>query len=409
MISSSHHRSLEQARVWIFSAICFALPMRASFIYVFSALLLLIWVVEGHWREKISEIFRSRLCLAFLVYYSVFILAMLWTENTAEGWQMVDRQTPVLLFLLFWSSADPRYRERYISAFLAGLCVCAILAHYNWLQLYWFPDWPRGVRVKKSPTDTAPFVDWIMYAPILALGIYFALRRAVFSMSLRDRVPAMLIACLLVSNLSFSGGRAGMVMFAILGIALVFEKIKARVKALLVSVILLPLIFCAGYGMQEHFANRVDQAVSDIRTFEQNPNTSLGWRIIYWTTTFKIIGEHPLLGVGSGDFQEEYVSAKTARWKESPDTFNPHNQFLMTWVTTGLLGLASLLFIFYYSARSGYDMRMYSVLIGFAVIFLFESYLWRSNTALTFSIIIAALANKEKADIARSKPGSPYI
>jgi len=217
--------------------------MKASFVYVLSGLLLLVWLAEGGIAEKIKNILRSRVCLAFLAYYLVFLLAMLWTEDATTGWRMVERQKPFLLFLLYWSSAEPEYRERYISAFIAGLIVCAVLAHYNLMQLYWFPDWPRGVRVFKSIGDTAPFVDRIMYAPILALGAYFSLHRAVFSISMSSRLCAIGITSLLLSNLSFSGGRAGMVMFIVLCIALVFQRIAARRKALVICAVFLPLFF----------------------------------------------------------------------------------------------------------------------------------------------------------------------
>lgn len=392
MIFSPSSSSLAQARIWIFSAICFVLPMKASFIYILSALLLLVWIAEGQWLEKIREVLRSKLCLTFIAYYCVFILAMLWTENTAGGWQMVDRQTPLLLFLLFWSSAEPQYRERYISAFLAGLSVCAVLAHYNWIQLHWFPEWPRGVRVFKSEGDTAPFVDWIMYTPILALGAYFSLHRVLFDIGMRSRILAIGFTILFLSNLAFSGGRAGMVMFATLFTALIFERVKARGKALLLCVALLPIIFFTAYNTQSHFAKRVDSAVTDIRNFQENPNTSLGLRIVFWRTSFQLFLQNPILGVGSGDFPKEYAQIKPAYWKGTPDTFNPHNQFLMTAATTGLLGFTALFCIFYFAVSSRSDMRTVSVLIGFAVICMFESYLWRSNTALTFSAILAILA-----------------
>ncbi|HJV72612.1 MAG TPA: O-antigen ligase family protein [Noviherbaspirillum sp.] len=402
--------SLAQARVWIFTAICFVLPMKASFIYVLSALLLLVWIAEGRWLEKIEEVLRSKLCLAFIAYYCVYVLAMLWTENAAAGWHMVDRQIPILLFLLFWSSAEPQYRERYISSFLAGLSVCAVLAHYNWIQLHWFPDWPRGVRVFKGAEDTAPFVDWIMYTPILALGTYFSLHRVVFEVDMRSRVLAIGLTILFLSNLAFSGGRAGMVMFAALCIALVFERIKARGKALLICVVLLPIIFFATYSTQSHFANRVDNAVNNIRTFQEDPNTSAGLRIVFWATSFQLFLQNPVLGVGSGDFTEEYARIKPAYWKGTPDTVNPHNQFLLTAATTGLLGLTALLSIIYFAAFSGNDMRIRSVLIGFAVVCMFESYLWRSNTALTFSAILAVLvAQPNSRNWNASKAMNPAI
>jgi O-antigen ligase len=391
LIFSQNKLFSKQMRVWLLSAICFALPMKASFVYVLSGLLLLVWLAEGGIAEKIKNILRSRVCLAFLAYYLVFLLAMLWTEDATTGWRMVERQKPFLLFLLYWSSAEPEYRERYISAFIAGLIVCAVLAHYNLMQLYWFPDWPRGVRVFKSIGDTAPFVDRIMYAPILALGAYFSLHRAVFSISMSSRLCAIGITSLLLSNLSFSGGRAGMVMFIVLCIALVFQRIAARRKALVICAVFLPLFFFSAYNTSGFVAERIDNAIADIRVFDKNPNTSVGQRLVYWTTSFQLFIRNPVIGVGSGDFQKEYAKIKPERWQATPDSYNPHNQFLMTAALTGLIGLMLLLFIFYSAAVSGNDARTKTVLIGFAAVCMFESYFWRSNTALTFSAILAAL------------------
>jgi O-antigen ligase len=385
-----------QMRIWLFSAICFVLPMKASFVYVLSALLLIVWLLEGRLAEKIGAMFRSKLCLAFVAYYVVFIVAMLWTEDVAKGWAMVDRQTPFLLFLLYWSSAEPAYRERYISALIAGLGVCALLANYNLLQMHVLTEWPRGLRVVKDLNDTAPFVDRILYTPILALGAYFSLSR-VFTSVGKTRVIALVMACLLIFNLSFSGGRSGMVMFGAMCVALAFEHIRKRGWAIFICVVVLPLLLLSAYKTQSYFAQRIDYAISDVQEFNQDPNTSVGLRIVYWTTSFHVFMQHPVLGVGSGDFQKEYTLAKPAKWASTPDSFNPHNQFLMTAVTTGMLGLVLMLGMFYFAGTSRSDTRMISVLIGFAVVCLFESYLWRSNTALAFCAVVAALATKQKA------------
>jgi O-antigen ligase len=384
------------ARIWLFTAICFVLPMKASFVYVLSAFLLVVWLLEGRFAERLRAISQSKLCLAFLAYYMIYIVAMLWTEEIAKGWAMVDRQTPFLLFLLYWSSAEPEHRERYISALIAGLGVCALLANYNLLQMHWFTQWPAGIRVVKDPFDTAPFVDRILYTPILAAGCYLCLSR-IFKTTGTARAIAIAMACLLIFNLSFSGGRSGMVMFVAMFILFVFEHIKKRALAMLICVIVLPTVFVTAYKTQAYFAERVDVAIADMRAFNDNPDTSVGLRLVYWTTSFHVFAAHPLLGVGSGDFQKEYTAAKPAKWAMTPDSFNPHNQFLMTAVTTGLLGLSLLLAIFYLAAKAGVDVRMTSFLIGFAIVCLFESYLWRSNTALAFCAMVAVLANKNKA------------
>ncbi len=394
--SSPFRLNLYWIRVWLLSAICFVLPMRVSFIYILSFILLIVWIAEGGLRNKIKEVSQSRLCRAFAAYYCVFIIGMIWTSNVPAGWQMVDRQTPFLLFLLYWSCVDPRFRERYVQAFIAGATVCALLAHYNLLQLTLFPEWPHGIRVDKSSEDTAPFVDRIMYAPILALATYFCMRYALFSQTFNTRIFAVAVSGILLSNLLFSGGRAGMTMFAALAVILVFEKVKALGKAMAISCVLFTLMFYSAYKVSDYFAERIDAGITDIKSFNENPNTSVGQRLVYWTTSFKLFTNNPLLGVGSGDFQEEYARIKPKRWEATPDSFNPHNQFLMTAATTGVLGLSFLLLIFYYAIQYRVDKRTLALMIGFAVVCLFESYLWRSNTSLTFAVMIAALTFKEE-------------
>lgn len=386
---------LLQARIWLFSALCFVLPMKVSFAYSLSALLLIVWLLEGDYVRRFKAILQSPLCLAFLAYYVVYIVALLWTEDVAKGWAMVDRQTPFLLFLLYWSSVEPEYRERYISALIAGLGVCALLAHYNYLQLHGFPEWPAGIRVVKDPLDTAPFVDRILYTPILALGAYFCLSR-VFDSRGTARAIAVVMALLLISNLSFSGGRSGMVMFVALFVSLVFERFKRKGLALIICIVVIPAAFLAAYKTQSYFAQRVDAVVADLQEFHQNPDTSVGLRLVYWTTSFHVFAAHPFIGVGSGDFQKEYTLAKPEKWAATPDSFNPHNQFLMTAVTTGSVGLGLLFLIFLLAGRARHDVRMVSFLIGFAVVCMFESYLWRSNTAMAFCLMVAVLINKKK-------------
>jgi len=404
---STRESRLAQLRMILFCGMCFVLPMKASFVYSFSLLLLLVFLFEGQLGKKFAAIRSSPLCLAMVAYCVVVLLSMLWSENIQDGWRMVRRQIPLLLFLLYWTSAEARFRERYLTAFLAGLLVCAVLAHYNWLQLYFFPDWPRGIRVDKTPFDTAPFVDRIMYAPALALGSYLALRRLLGAPGLRGRLVWLVFSAALISNLLFSGGRAGMVMFAAMCVALIFERVRARGKALVVSMLLLPLVLWGAYQSSDYFAQRVNEAVHDFRIFEDNPNSSVGLRIVYGVTSFKIFLEHPWIGVGAGDFEEQYAHSKPRQWSNTEDPFNPHNQYLLTAATTGLLGLTALLAIFVTAVRSRRDARTIALLLGYGVVFLFESYLWRSNTALIFSSMLAVLVLGRNEAMPPTRPAAP--
>lgn len=385
---------LRNAQVLLLAAICFALPMRVSYVYTLSGLLLIVWLLQGGLTARLREIMHSRLCMAFVCYYAAFMLAMLWTENVASGWRMVARQTPMLLFPLYWGSSDPSKREKYINAFILGVGVCAILAHYNFFQYNFFSTWPSGIGVDKTPGDTAPFVDRIMYTPILALGAYFGLQRTFSPSRTIVRYAIGVSTCLMISNLLFSGGRAGMVMFLVMVIAFIYDRVTARRTALLICAMLFPVALFSAYKTVDSFAHRIDVAISDLKAFETNQNTSLGLRLVYWTTSLNLYLRNPILGVGTGDFKDEYTRNKPHRWSSTPDSYNPHNQYLLTAVTTGLPGLITLALIFYSAACQRSDSRMIGLLLGFAVVCLFESYLWRSNTALTFSVLVAVLTTR---------------
>lgn len=380
-------------RIWLFTAICFVLPMKASFIYTLTFFLIVVWLIESGIKERLKRISNSSVCRAFLAYYLIYLLGMLWTEDIESGWGMIGRQAPFLLFIIYWSSINIEQKERYIFAFLSGLTVCSLLAHYNFLQLYFFPNWPIGIRVEKGFTDTAPFIDRLNYAPILGLGCYLALHRF-FSSNGKEKIFSALMFLLLLSNLLFSAGRAGMLIFVVMCVVLVFERVKNPKKAVLCCAVLLPAIFGLAYKGSPIFAARVNQGISNLQNFDKNPDTSMGQRLVFWATSFQVFRDHPLLGIGSGDFANEYAKekAKEPQWAVTPNTRNPHNQYVMTSTTTGLLGLFFLLAIFvkiYKEAKN--ESRGRAILIGYMTVCLVESYLWRSNTALTFSVLMATL------------------
>lgn len=382
----------QASQIYLLMAVCFVLPMRVSYVYLLSALLLLAVLFSGGFHDRLRGMIRSRSCRLAVAYFGVVLLAMLWTENHNEGWHFVGRHLPFLLFALYWTVAEVSSRERCLNAFVAGLVTCALLAHYNWLQHYYFPDWPRGIRVFKSAEDTAPFVDRIMYAPILALGSYIALEKLLTKRSMVAIAAWFLLVALLLSNLAFSGGRAGMVAFATMVVVMIFQRLASWPRALAVSTVVVIFAFSALHTGSSYFRERADAALNDLRNFETNHHSSVGERLIYWTTSAQVFLKHPLIGVGSGDFQAEYVNTRATRWADTPDSYNPHNQFLMTAATTGLLGLGVLIAFVASIVRASDDRRAVVLMSGFLVACLFESYLWRSNTSLTFMVLMALMS-----------------
>ena len=109
-------------------------------------------------------------------------------------------------------------------------------------------------------------------------------------------------------------------------------------------------------NVSDTFKMRVAAGVNDIKGIaEMNLNSSWGIRVAYYITTYDILKDKPLIGVGLGDFMDETASALetieypylTQDTKEFMKRFHPHNQYLLILLQMGVIGLALFLYIIY--------------------------------------------------------------
>ena len=73
-----------------------------------------------------------------------------------------------------------------------------------------------------------------------------------------------------------------------------------------------------------------------------------------WEAALQMFTSHPVVGVGTGDFVEAMKTLRRARLipKFLLGFNQPHNMYLFSMATNGIVGLASLLYVFYRSLRS---------------------------------------------------------
>lgn len=398
MSLSSLQARIPAVNSWLLAGVFFCIPIQVAPAFWLTALMLLLWLVEGRYADKLRTALTEPLTWVFAAYYGVFLLSMLWTEDRAWGWRMVGKQQFFLLFPLYFTVARREHLGRYVSAFLLSVSMCELLAFYNWAQLHAWPGLPDGIRVAKSSDDTAPFVDRILYTPSLALAGYLAGHRLLFEApSLRSRAMYALLLLATTANLLISGGRAGMVGFLVLLALLVFQRFARRpVLAAATASLLITTVVLGGYHGNSYFRERVDDAIDQVSHYEDRPNSSVGLRIVYSTNAWRIYAEHPLLGIGAGDYPEEYRKMNALHTPQWEPAWNPHNQYLLALTSAGLaVGAALLAVLLVPLLRRGLagDRRRMSRALPtlFIVLCLFESYLMRSNTSMMYVLFLAAL------------------
>lgn len=383
---------------WLLAGVFFSVPLTVAPAYWFSALILILWLIEGRYGAKLRALATEPLVWIFAAYYGVFLLSLLWTTDLEWGRRMSGRQGFFLLFALYFSVARREHFGRYVWAFLLSIAMCELLAFYNWAQLHVWPDLPEGIRVDKGADDTAPFVDRMMYTPALALAGYLAGHRLLFDA--RGVRQHLLYAGLLMAtslNLLIAGGRAGLLGFLVLLALLTFQRFVRRpLLAGALAMLMAGGVVVGGYLGNDYFRSRVDAGVDEVLNYEQRVNTSMGLRIVYALNSARMIAESPWLGVGIGDFEAEYTRINAEQTPDWTPIYNPHNQYLYAQANAGVL--ASLLLIavlFFPLLRRGPADGRQRIRLALPVLFipicLFESYLMRSNLSLMYVLFLAAL------------------
>jgi len=409
-VSSTAVRThVPEVNSWLLAGLFFVVPTTIAPAYWLMLLILVLWVVEGGFAQKWLALRGNSVFWVFQAYFWMFPLALLWTEDLSDGRRMVSRGLFFLLSPVLLTVARPEHRWRYLGAFLVGVTMCELLAYYNWLQLHVLPALPDGIRVDKDPFDTAPFVDRIMYTPVLAMAGYVAGHQVVFG-SGRIRLLYALSLALTFGNLVFSGGRTGQLAFiALMGLLTLQRFARRPLLGIAGALVVMMLFFTGAYTGSDYFHERADTALRELSNLEAEVDSAVGLRIVYNMNSWRIFSEHPLTGVGTGDFREAYRIVNERHTPEWTPTHNPHSQYFLVLTTTGILGGIVLLLVYLPPAllripyRDGLDRIRIALPVLFLIISALESYLWRTNTSLMFvlfSALLYASAPIEKTRIA---------
>ncbi len=193
--------------------------------------------------------------------------------------------------------------------------------------------------------------------------------------SLRRKI---IFAAIMVAQLYafyLNGTRGAWIAFAVILACIPFLVLEIRTvwKVTYIVVLLLAIILVT---RGTYFQTKLHEAVTDVSQYEEGiSETSLGGRFEMWKASGRMFLEHPLVGVGSGDWVDEFQ--KTARQSKASAflmQFNqPHSIYLEALSTRGLMGMASLLLFICYPAvyvwrRKGRDTAVFRSVVLFTTL-----------------------------------------
>lgn len=181
-----------------------------------------------------------------------------------------------------------------------------------------------------NPNDLA--TNMITFLP-LAVMIAIARGRAL------PRIVAAVFACLMTATILFTKSRAGLLGLAAVLVVLFFEGRKLRrgfgIVALVGALAALPF-------MPSWFWTRL----GSITNPEHDESGSRQARKELMTEGWQTFIEHPIIGVGAGQFKNYNPPGRLQPWRET------HNVLLQMAAELGIIGLAAFVFLLWQAARA---------------------------------------------------------
>ena len=340
--------NLDKTYQYLLITLAFLFPLTVFGGNLIIVIIVLIWLLSGNYKSKYSEIADSKLMIASIGFFGIHVIGLIWTEDILWGLHILHKMWYfLLLFPVLYTIVKKEYIRYYVIAFIASITLTEIASYLIWFEIV--P--PFRAATISNPT---PFMSHISYNPILAFSIYLVSHEFFFNKGL-SKFNFWLYSFLMITmsvNMFITGGRAGQVAFFTMLTILIFQFFnEQKVKSLFTTLIIIPIIFFSAYQTSDLFSKRVDAAIQNTIHYDDNKFTSIGLRITFAKNSLMIIKDNPIIGVGTGDFPIEYKRIDKLYPTSQPITTNPHNMYILILVQLGLIGLISMLSIFYYEIK----------------------------------------------------------
>lgn len=363
------------------------------------------------------NIFRSRkklfsddkALLLFPLYFIIMAFSLLYSDNISAGLELLQRSLSLLFFpiIFLFVKEDASTVKKLFEFLLYGLIVSFFInlsvACYNVLlivkgNITSFETSLEGISLLLESLNQG--WNYFMGAEFSGLvnpsyvSLYILL---VLSYYLKNKLQSrtqLCITIILFVYLFLLASIAAYLILAMMSILLIFNISDKNQKYTMVIVFMLGLIvFLQNPRVFDFYTNVTDTN----HTLEIDNTTVEKSRLLTWDASMKLIKEAPIFGYGIGDTND----VLTEKYKELnyisnyQNKYNAHNQFLQTFLQTGIIGFAVLANIFMLLAiRMNRSRNEVAVFVILFISLFFESMLVRFNGIVFFSIIIPLLLKK---------------
>ncbi len=354
-------------------------------------LLFVVWLTKisswQSWRRNICEWLKNNkllwvgifLLMAGATISTIFSIDLKTSAGILKGWFF----DPFLFFIVLVSVIKTlEQKENVLKSFFASAFAVAGIS-----LVYWLAPQLSGVSYdgRLRGFYLSPNYLSMYLAPALIIGIYGILisisktKRGTLT-KYGWRSGSAIIAFAIYLTYSYAAWFA-----IVIAVFLMLYFALRRQKRILF--LILTLLFSASLVFDQLGTNKFEGLKN------LSYRSSLNSRLMIWRSAWLIGKDHPVIGIGPGNFQKYYLDYQSRVLGTEPylewAVPQPHNIFLAFWLQTGIIGLAGfilLIFWFFRTARLSiflFPLMIYLIIHGF-----FDTPYWKNDLSMIFWIVL---------------------
>ena len=339
-INSFEDKQLKFAQ-WITVGLTIALFFSAPAVNFFEALLILSVITSNTLRNRLIQALQSPLCIAALLFYTVIIVAASYSiAPSKEAWGMVSGWRKIIILPFAYAALfSKESKDLVLKTFLitAATCLAWSFLSYNFPDIFFYTNLP-GIIIKNHATQG------MFFGIALLIALVYITRPSI--LVTHKLLLAFFIALILFNVATITIGRSGYVVVTtlILGFSL-YQIRHLNIFKQLFFVGLIGIFVTGIFLTSKTSRDRIELGIQEFTQVKTEGEAgSMGVRHYWWVHSINMIKKNPVLGIGTGAFEEGLnQEIKDLTGPAATKTNDPHNQYLKILVEQGLIGFMAFL------------------------------------------------------------------
>jgi len=383
---------------YLLPALFFVTPLSSSAKSILLGMTVIVIIATPSYRQDLITLSANRWCRTVPLLVLIALLGCLWSPASLAEKGLVLEKWSKLLYLpiLIVGFQELKTRQLALNAFLAAMLITCLLS-----CLIYYTGYLQG----KMTADNL-FRNHIMTGIMMSFATYLA-GIFYFRQQGRMRVIYGILGLLFSYQILFiNQSRTGYVVYFLL-MSLLLVQMLTRRQAML-SLVLMSTLFASCYYFSKPMQHGVHLVVDNLRSYQENKDTPVGYRLQFHDFAKHLFQMHPLIGGGTGSFTysfrtENPVPAWIEDRQHSGRLLEPHSQYWLVAAEFGLLGL--LAFALFYAELAVIAYRLHATRpIALATLLVLtlgnvsDSLLFYSGSGYFFILILALCFGEKAAD-----------